>query len=54
MPDSKRIPYDLKAYDSEWQTLRLTVDQSLIQGKTDVFEKIAELEKQSWQSTTPH
>ena len=54
MPDSKRIPYDLKAYDSEWQTLRLTVDQNLIQTRAEAFEKIAEPEKQSWQSTAPH
>jgi len=54
MLDAKRIPYDLKAFDSEWQTLRLTVDQNFIQEKTEVFQKIAELEKQSWQSTEQH
>ena len=48
--DGKRIPYDLKPYVSDWQTVRLTIDQNLIQGKTEIFEKIAELTKNSWQS----
>jgi hypothetical protein len=48
--DGTRIPYDLKPWNSDWQTVRLTVDQNLIQGKKEVFEKIAELTKESWQS----
>jgi len=47
MLDAMQIPYDLKAWDSEWQTLRLTVDQNLIQTRTEAFEKIAEMEKRS-------
>ncbi len=48
--DEKRIPYDIKPWSADWQTLRLTVDQNLIQGKSEVFQKIAELTKKSWES----
>lgn len=48
--DEKRIPYDLKPWNSEWQMVRLTGDQNFIQGNGEVFRKIADLTKQSWQS----
>jgi len=50
MLDEKRIPYDSKPYDSEWQSIRLRVDQSFIQQEVEVFQTIAESVKQSWQS----
>src|SRR6266536_2688638 len=54
--DATQIPYDLKPWnrDPGWQTLRLTVDQNLLQKETEAFDKIAEAEKRSWESTEDH
>ena len=48
--DNERIPYDVKPYDSEWQTIRLTVDQNSIQENAKLFQEIAKLVERSWQS----
>lgn len=48
--DRAHIPYDVKPYDSEWQTIRLTVDQNSIQENAKPFQEIAKLVERSWQS----
>lgn len=46
----KNFPYDAKPNKSEGQNLKMLVDQKLIQANPDLFLKIADLVKQSWQT----
>jgi len=47
--DNGHIPFDVKPRDSEWQTIRLTIDQNSIQENAKLFQEIAKLVVQSWQ-----
>jgi hypothetical protein len=47
--DKAGIACDVKPWSSTWQTLRFTIDQESIRARAEVFRKIAELVKQSWQ-----
>jgi hypothetical protein len=48
--DKNHVPYTLKRYDAKWQTLRFEVEQDFIQENPEIFRKIAELVKKSWQN----
>jgi hypothetical protein len=45
--DEANIPYDTKPYSSGGQIVRMYVDQKMIQSKSELFKKLAEVVKQS-------
>jgi hypothetical protein len=49
--DNAHISFVEKPYDSDWRTIRMTVDQSSIQENADLLKEIAKLSMRSWQKT---